>query len=397
MTIWIFNHYAQGPNLPGGTRHYDIAKELTDRGHSVTIFASGFHYSLLKHSVEYNNKGYLIEDINGVKFIWVKTTAYKKNNIFRMLNIVSYFFKIRSVLPKLNLNKPDVIIGSTVHPFAPLIASRFAQQYNVPFIFEIRDLWPQTFIDMGIWTNNSIKSRLFKAIEYLTVSKADRIIILSPLTLNYLAEEYAYPQKDILLLPNGVNEKFIQKSRQSINLPISITYVGGIDSVHGLDFLIDLADALRSEDIIFNIYGNGKEKTRLLTLSEKKNLSNIIWHDSIPKDEVPSKLSEANLLLLSTANVLYGSENKLYEYMASAKPIIFATSGMHNNPLDEVKCGLAIDKDDISQSAHKIKEFIAKQSEQFDILGMNGQRYVLEYRTIKVLVNKLESFLKGIM
>ena len=167
-------------------------------------------------------------------------------------------------------------------------------------------------------------------------------------------------------------------------------YIGGIDSVHGLDFIIDLAFELREESIVFDIFGDGKERQRLSKLSNAKKLSNIIWHGSITKNEVPSTLFEANLLLLSTANVLYGSENKLHEYMASAKPIIIATSGEHNNPLKDVDCGLLIDKENIEESAIKIKNFILKESNKFDILGKNGQEYVLKNRTINVLVDKLE-------
>ena len=91
--IWIFNHYAQCPKFPGGTRHYDFALELIKRGYEVTIFASGFHYTLLKDIVKYNNKGYYIEIVDGIRFVWVKTFAYKINDIKRLVNTVSYYWK----------------------------------------------------------------------------------------------------------------------------------------------------------------------------------------------------------------------------------------------------------------------------------------------------------------
>lgn len=129
MNIWIFNHHAQGPEIPGGTRHYDLAKQLVSYGHNVTIFAAGFHYTLLKETVEYDDDGKKLEDKDGVKFVWVKTYPYERNNIKRMINIVSYAWNLNFLIPKLKLKKPDIIIGSTVHPFASLLASKFAKKY----------------------------------------------------------------------------------------------------------------------------------------------------------------------------------------------------------------------------------------------------------------------------
>lgn len=332
MNIWIFNHHAQGPEIPGGTRHYDLARQLILHGHNVTIFAAGFHYTLLRETIEYNEKGYKIESKDDVKFVWVKTFPYEKNNIKRMINILSYAWKLNFLVPKLGIDKPDIIIGSTVHPFASLIASKFAKKYKVPFVFEIRDLWPQTFVDMGLWAKDSIKSKVFKYIEKITVNRSDKIIVLSPLTIDYLVIEYGYVENNILLLPNGINDNFIIPISQKHGNKINITYLGGIDKVHGLEFLIDLAFKLKGEDIEFNVYGDGKERKNLENMVKEKELANVYFKGSVPKVRVPETLSEANLLFVSTSNVLYGSENKLYEYMATGKPIVVATAGKHNNP-----------------------------------------------------------------
>ena len=260
-SIWIFNHYAQGPDLPGGTRHYDLSIELIKKGYDVTIFASGFHHPLLKDIVKYNKKKFLIQNKDGVKFIWVKTNGYIKNGIKRMVNIASYAIRLNFLIPKLNLENPDIIIGSTVHPLAAIIAKRMAKKYDSKFIFEIRDLWPQTFIDMGLWKKNSLFSKLFKYIEKVTVNESNKIIVLSPLTISYLEREYNYNKEDILLLPNGVKKSFLNnKPFKNDNQYIDITYLGGIDKVHGLEYLIYLAKEIKEDYIRFNIYGEGKEK-----------------------------------------------------------------------------------------------------------------------------------------
>lgn len=391
--IWIFNHYAQGPDLPGGTRHYDLAIQLINKGYDVTIFAAGFHYTLLKETVKYNEYGYKKDEKNGVKFIWVKTYPYKRNNIKRMINIISYAWKLNLIIKKMNLDVPDIIIGSSVHPFASLIASKFAMSYSVPFIFEIRDLWPQTFIDMKLWSKNSLKSKLFKLIERVTVRRSSKIIVLSPLTIEYLEKEYNYYNENILLLANGINEKFIIDINQVFSENINITYLGGLDKVHGLEFLIDLAELLKDKKIHFDIYGDGKERKNLESIVSSKSLSNISFKGSVLKFKVPEILNHANLLFLSTSNVLYGSENKLYEYMAVGKPIISATAGEHNNPIKKINCGISLNRNNLMESGELIVEFININRNEFLSIGKKGQDYVKENRTMDILSDKLESFL----
>lgn len=393
--IWMFNQYAQGPDLPGGTRHYDLAIELVKKGYEVTIFCSGYHYALLKDIVVYNKRGFFEEVKDGINFIWVKTYPYKVNNWKRMINIISYAFKLHSIIPKLGIAKPNYIIGSTVHPFAPLIALRMAKKMNSKYVMEIRDLWPQTFIDMGLWKKSDIKAKVFKYIEKISVKYSDKIIVLSPLTINYLIDNYNYKKQRILLLPNGVNRSYVNKNiEKNTTNKINITYLGGIEKVHGLEFMIDLAGKITNENVEFNIYGEGKEKEYLKKKTIKNKINNIIWHSSVPKKVVPEILSKANLLFVSTSNVLYGSENKLYDYMASAKPIVLAIRGRHNNPISEIGCGISLDRDDLTTSASELMVFIKEKAQNFNDLGKKGQSYVIENRTIDLLANTLIKFLK---
>lgn len=397
MNIWIFNHHAQGPELPGGTRHYDLAKQLILAGHGVTIFAAGFHYTLLKDTVTYNNDGYRIENKDGVQFVWVKTYPYKKNNIKRMINIVSYAWKLNFLIPKLELEKPDLIIGSTVHPFASLIASKFAKGYGVPFIFEIRDLWPQTFIDMKLWRKDSFKSKVFRYIEKITVHRSNKIIVLSPLTIDYLNKEYRYKEENILLLPNGINNNFILPIHQDIKEKIDITYLGGIDKVHGLEFLVELADKLKKESIVFNIYGDGKERENLEKQVKSKKIENINFRGSVAKTKVPETLNQANLLFVSTSNILYGSENKLYEYMATGKPIVVATTGEHNNPIKDTACGISLDRNNIEKASQDLMDFIRDKQGNFMSIGRIGQDYVIKNRRMQILGDKLEKLCRELI
>src|SRR5699024_4380899 len=118
MEIWIFNHYAISGNSIGITRHYDLAKYLVSRGHQVKIFASSFNHQTRKEEhLENIKKTYKIEEVEGIEFVWIKTTPYRKNDVKRIFNILSYTWRVNKVSKKLK-SKPDVVLGSLFHPLA---------------------------------------------------------------------------------------------------------------------------------------------------------------------------------------------------------------------------------------------------------------------------------------
>lgn len=398
MKVWIFNHYAQPPTYPGGTRHFDLAKSMNKSGLNVTIFSSSYHYTLLKELLpkwKLSSK----KSIDGVDFVLLKTVGYKKNGISRLFNILTYPLSLIVHLIFTRFDKPNVIIGSTVHPFAGLIGSIVSRFLKVPHVFEIRDLWPETFIDMSVWKKDSIISKLFYSIESYTVRNSNAFIVLSPMTIDYLVDKYNVDKSKILLLPNGVNDSFydIKNSFHSLKSrgEISIKYVGGLDSVHGLDFLVDLA-VLLPEGFNVILVGDGKDKDRLIAKTKLLGLKNVEFLPPVPKKDVPRVMNNSDLLFLSTADVFYGSENKLYEYMAVAKPIVVASNAEHNNPVIDIGCGVVLDRRDPTGSANKLIDYVHKNAGSFDNIGMLGHDYVIKNQTVTILSNKLMKFLQGV-
>ena len=409
MNIWIFNHYAQGPELPGGTRHYDLAKQLVSYGHNVTIFSAGFHYTLLKETVVYNQYGYKIEDKDGVKFVWIKTFPYKKNNIKRMINIISYAWKLNFVVPKLGFDNPDIIIGSTVHPFAGVIGYRFAKKYKIPFIFEIRDLWPQTFIDMGIWKKESLASRVFKAIEKYTVKRADAIISLSPMTERYLKDEYGYEK--VIYIPNSVdleyfnqnkslpdmNKTFEQLQKLKDNGKKIYMFTGAIVQSNSIDMFIETAKKLKIKDIQVVLVGKGQERVKYEQIAKNESLSNISFLDPVDKKLVPKLLNYADVLLLVQGNVQWGSSNKLYDYLAAKKPIITSLYAKHNDVVENIGCGYSSEHGNSDDMVKNIEKMYNLSDEEKEQMGEKAYAYVQQNHNIKIMAKKLESLCKELV
>ncbi|MGC9019436.1 MAG: glycosyltransferase, partial [Candidatus Bipolaricaulaceae bacterium] len=170
MNIWIFNHYAIPPDLPGGTRHYDLGRELVKRGHRVVIFATSFHHYLHRETRLRPGERWKVEDVDGLKFVWIRTPPYQRNDWRRVRNMVAFAvraWQLGHKLPKLapEIGNPDVVIGSSPHLLTPLAAYWVARHYRVPFVMEVRDLWPQTIIDMGELSARHPITKALQALE----------------------------------------------------------------------------------------------------------------------------------------------------------------------------------------------------------------------------------------
>lgn len=396
MNIWIFNHYAISPNLPGGTRHYDFSRELIKRGYDISIFASSFHYTLLRETKEYETQNYLIEDVDGVRFIWIKTYPYRRNDVKRVLNMLSYTIRAYWTGRKKIQEKPDIIIGSSVHLFAVYGAYRLSRRFKVPLLVEIRDIWPQTLIEMGMpkWHPFVI---VLRALEKFLYKKAAKIITLLPKSQDYFENQGIRPEK-IRLIPNGVDlEKYRCVSASQIASSVfKIMYVGKHGQSDSLKMLLDAAKAIQDsgqDDIRFILIGDGIDKDALINYSVTIDLKNVEFRPSVKKRMVPDVLNEAAVLvsLMQDAAIYrYGvSENKELDYAASAKPII-VVGNPRGNFIEEARCGMVIPPLNPETLAKAVLSLRAMDEQERKNMGRRGREYVEKSFAIPLLVTKLE-------
>lgn len=408
--VWILNHYAISPDMAGGTRHYDLARQLIKRGYNVTIFASGFDHVTKRYIKIKPNDRVKIEEYKGVRFVWLNTFPYKRNNWRRVVNMISY--GVRVLFAARKLPKPDIIIGSSMHPFAVISAWWMSRSYGAKFVFEVRDLWPQTAVDMNAMREKSIPAGFLYIWEKSMYDKADLIIVVLPYAKEYIEKRGIRPNK-ITWIPNGVdlehfNESVATRLQPTIAKPFEqneerfkIMYTGAHGIPNGLDLVIDSAAYIQqvNPECCFVLIGDGSEKKRLKSKAEQLKLSNVIFCEPIPKGMVPSVLSMADCLLFSTPDLAvykYGiSPNKLFDYLASARPIVFAGSP-NNNIVDEANAGFVVPPNDyLAFSKALLKVAKMSVSERLK-LGANGREYLEKHYSMRVLGDKLDNVLKRI-
>jgi len=412
MICWIFNHYANPPDLPGGTRHYDLARELVNRGHKVVIFATSFHYLLFRESRLLPGEGWKTEDVNGVLFVWIRTTPYQRNNWRREWNMAEFMLKawwLGRKLPRIapDIEDPDVIMGSSPDLLTALAACWVAYRFSVPFLMEVRDLWPQTILDMGAMSPRHPIIITLRVLEKYLYRRAERIITLLPLAHEYIAA-CGVPQKRIVWLPNGVDlSRFDQISNPGTPGTGSdlfrVMYLGAHGRANALNVLLEAAKIIQDlnySKIRIVLVGDGPEKPGLMDLSKKMGLTNTEFRDPVPKNSVVRTLLESDGLILNLEDVAvfkYGiSPNKVFEYMAAGKPVIFSVQAA-NNPVEDSHCGITVPPKDPQALAEAIISLSEMSVQEREEMGLRGRKYVARHHDISVLAERLERTLEEVV
>jgi glycosyltransferase involved in cell wall biosynthesis len=413
VNIWILNHYAVPPDSPGGTRHYDFARELVKRGHKVTIFASSFGHRSRKEERLRGRQNHLIREINGIRFIWVRTFPYQKNDWRRAANMLSYGCRV--IFRGLRLKeRPDVILGSSPHPFAGLAGYILSRRKKAKFIFEVRDLWPQTLVEVGSYPKKSLTVKLLGALEKFLYRKAQKIVVLMPWAAEYI-KGLGIPGDKIAYIPNGASPELFtgtsaripEKLDKLISVlksegKVMVGYTGAHGLADGLDTILETAKLFQDKDveqIHFLLVGDGAEKKRLMSKAKSLGLNNLIFFELVPKNAMAELLRAIDIALVPLRKSemwKYGtSKNKLFDNMICAKPIIWAINS-GDDPVAEANCGLTVPPEDPEAMAEAITRLCSISAGERREMGMRGHEYIMKYQAIPVLADRLMEILEKV-
>ena len=405
--VWILNHFAKAPDMAGGTRHYSLARDLVERGYDVTIFATPFTHTLYRdrdiHLIE--GERWKVQIVDGVRFVWLRTFPYQGNTWRRVVNMFSYMWAsyrtgraCQRLIPE--IPTPEVIIGSSVHLLAVLSAYYLAKYFHSHFIMEVRDVWPQALIDVGKLPERSVVTWAMRKLEHFLYKRAERIIVLLPGAVDYIAN-LDIPRERIVYVPNGVDlALFSQSLPRGDHSGFRIMYLGSHGVVNGLDTLLDAIKLIQDQgysDIYFELVGDGGSKPQLIASSRELGLHNIQFFNPIPKTQVHQALNRADVLVSIHANALrFGvSANKLFDYMASAKPIIFSGDAP-NDIVRDARCGLSVPRGDSRELAHAIIRLAQISREERQCMGQRGRVYVEQYHDYAILADHFQQCIEDL-
>lgn len=337
--VWIINQYSVTPEYPASSRHYEMAKYLA-RDFNVTLWGSNF----IHHNKKFRFSKWTIvkkQQMDGFLFNWLGTIAYSGNGIMRMLNMLQFAFMVLFV-GFFRMERPDVIIGSSPPLFTAFSCMLLAKLKGASFLLEIRDLWPDSLIEISSKKQSLIIS-ILRWMERTLYQHADQIIVLTQ-DIGETIQRRNVSKEKIHFLPNGIDMDTVIPShnamhrtplRQSMGFnkeDFVFMYAGAHGPANDLGQLLVLAQQLKDElNIKFVLLGEGVEKTSLMQRAKELDLTrNLLFLPAVAKSEVYDYLScaDAFVICLKDIPLFRGAlPNKLFDYLLFDKPIISTVSG----------------------------------------------------------------------
>ncbi|SBV32766.1 Glycosyl transferase [uncultured Sphingopyxis sp.] len=390
--VWILNHYAQEPGSFGGTRHFDLAKHLREFGWKASIIAAGTELNTGRQRLA-AGENHRLDTFDGIDFLWLATPAYQGNGLGRLRNMATYAVRAlgKSTAP---LPPPDAVIGSSVHPLAAWAGLRLASRFNVPFFFEVRDLWPETLIDMGTLSRNHPAAIAMRMLEGRLYRGAEKIISLLPHAHRYI-RRFDISEDKIAWLPNGIDlDRFPSPPPPLPAETFMLMYFGAHGGANGLDNVIAAMRLLGDQPVRLRLIGDGPSKTSLVEAAA--GLANVSFEPPVPKDAIPALAAQADAFVFNLIDAPvfnYGiSSNKLFDFMASGRPTLFCSSAS-NNPIADASGGITVQPGKPAALADAIRQLLDTPLTVRQTMGTNAREYIEKNHDFRSLARKLADIL----
>jgi glycosyltransferase involved in cell wall biosynthesis len=393
------------PDLPGGTRQFELAQSLARRGYEVTYFLSSFHYLLQVEVKLRAGEPFRVERQNGFNLVWIKSFPYERNDWRRVVNTVDYakrFYVLGKKITRLNptVKVPDAVLAFNLPLLTPLCAYMVAREYSAEFNLEVGDLWPQTLIDMGALKEGSLIVRLLKSIERFLYTRARKIVTPLP-SISECPSLMNFRNKvtwigsginlanyqDFAGMPTGRNESF------------NVLYLGAHGPANDLFNVLSAFKRIQRlgySNIKLTLVGHGVEKEQLVRKARRMNLANVTFEDAIPRNKVPEVVATADACLFSLRKAAifnFGiNPNKLADYLGGGKPIISAAE-VKNNVVQEIGCGIAVPAGEPQELADAVIKLYGMPAADRAAMGYKGRQYAEKFLDSDRVTEKLIAIL----
>lgn len=394
--IWLWNHYATSQYRRKMGRHYWFAENLKAFGYKPTVFAANTFHGGREPRIDTGKKKYLESQAGSIPFVFVKTKDAVGNGLNRILNMLGFYWNLFSVskAQAKRHGKPDIILASSVHPLTMVAGIQIGRRMGVPVICEVRDLWPEAIFQFTKVKENSILGKTLVRGEHWIYKHADALVFTKEGDTDYIKErEWDLDQGgDIDLskahyINNGLDiEAFEQGMKvntindpELVNDKFTVTYVGSLRPVNDVANILEAAKLLKNEeDIQFLIYGDGSEEDKLAEMIKEENLNNVYLKGYVKKKYIPYILNCSSVNLLNYSRTKYNwsrgnSSNKLFEYMASGKPII-SNVQMGYSIIKKYDCGIELADGGPKDLAKAILSIKNLSNLEYQAIGANARR-----------------------
>jgi colanic acid biosynthesis glycosyl transferase WcaI len=389
--LYVSQYFPPEMGAPAA-RAVELSRHWARMGHEVTVLTGFPNHPTGVVPEQWRSRFrrlYWTETVDGVKVArtWLWPLPNRKAHE-RIRNYAS--FCISAALSGLTLSKPNVIIASSPQLLVALSGWWLARWKRVPFVFEVRDLWPESLAAVGAGNEGSLLYRTLKAIAGFLYRRAQRIVVVTPAFKDHLMRHWNVPAEKISVVENGVETDLFRPDlaaaevRAQLNLAdrFVICYIGTIGNAHGLQTMIAAAEELQTAmpSAMFLVLGEGAEKEQVVQLAATRGVTNIQFLGQQPRERIPSYVSAADVCLVMLKKTeLFKTviPTKLLEYMACGRPAIVAVDGQARQIIEEARAGVFVQPENETALVNAILS-LGADPEARAKMGMNGRQYVVD-------------------
>lgn len=392
--LYISQYFPPEMGAPAA-RAAELAQHWANAGHAVSIL-TGFpnhptgivpaEWRSRLRKLSFHEKIELVD----VYRTWLWPLPNRKAHE-RMRNYAS--FCLSAALRGMTLPRPDVIIATSPQLLVGLAGWCIAFARQIPLVFEVRDLWPESLAAVGVGDENSLLHRALSAIANFLYRRADHIVVVTPAFKDFLIQKRQVPAEKISVVENGVEtdqvspgtaaERSALRHELSANEKFVVCYVGTMGMAHGLETLLDAAAQLQAQNpaVLFLLIGEGAEKERIKALSQSRGLANIRFLDQQPREKIPAFISASDacaVLLRKTEVFKTVIPTKMLEFMSCARPVILGVDGQARKIVEEAEAGIVIEPENSIALVEAI-ERLAADPDLCQKLGTQGREYIVRH------------------
>lgn len=410
MRILLIHQYFLEKDDGGGSRFNEMTRFWEEQGYETTVLAGMVHYQTGKKRDQYKGKlTYKDQYSDKVTILRCHVSeSYNSNFLGRLWGYFSFvFYSIFAGLFKTK-GKFDVIVVTSPPLFVGITAFVLSFFKRIPYVFEVRDLWPESAIDTGVLTNKPL-IRLAYWFEKIIYKRAKLINVLTPAFRDKLINNKNVPAEKVVFIPNAadfsisdsISENFDKtafRKEHGLDGKMVITYVGAHGIANHLIQVVDTAELLKDEkEVLFMLIGGGMRKEALKEEVKKRGLTNVKFVDSVPKKEVfkyilASDVGTSVLKKVDTFKTIYS--NKTFDYMACKKPVLMVIDGVSKQLVEDAGCGIYVEPENPEDFKEKVILYLNMSEEERNKEGESGYKYAKEHFDRTQLAHKYLNYIQ---
>ena len=384
MRILFVSHYFPPEVNAPASRTHEHCRRWVDEGHEVTVITGVPNHPAGVLFAGYRNRWIREEEIDGIRVI--RTWMFLAANAGFAKRILNYvLFAVTAVIASKRVRNPDLVLATTPQFFCGLAGAVIARIKRLPFVLEVRDLWPKSIVELGQLQQGFALASL-EALERWLYKSSAGIVVNTRAFIDHIADS-GYPREKIELIYNGIDPHQFRpqpasqklRTKYALESRTAVAYIGTLGLAQGLECVIETAEILQSRpDIAFLIIGDGAERGKLETMIQERDITNVRLLGLQPRELMPDWIASADILLVCLRDLPVFETvipSKIFEFLAQERPVILAARGEIRRMAEEAGAAWVIDPQDPQAMADAV-EAIARQPDEARRRAAAGRRWV---------------------